>query len=36
MLYATTPNFGSPCATLNVVSMTHREYLFRLGFGMRF
>jgi opacity protein-like surface antigen len=34
--YAATPGFSTPGGTPDVVSMTNREDLFRLGFGVRF
>ena len=34
--YAATPEFSTPGATPDVVSMTNREYLFRIGLGVRF
>ncbi len=34
--YAATPTFSCPGATPDVVSMTYKEDLFPLGFGVRF
>jgi opacity protein-like surface antigen len=34
--YAATPTFSSPGGNPDVINMINREYLFRLGFGVRF
>ena len=34
--YAATPEVSTPSTTPDVVSMTNREYLFRIGLGVRF